>query len=94
MKPRKNSQQQQTDDLHLASAAPASSAAIVDGSTGPSDARPPEDTAVGSSRSADLEQRIREAAYQRYQSRQGGHGDEVTDWLQAEADMTNRSARS
>lgn len=48
---------------------------------------PPDAGATDPSTTGDREQRIREAAYARYQARGGEKGHHVQDWLDAEAEM-------
>ena len=37
---------------------------------------------------------IAEAAYHRYLSRQGGHGSDFDDWLEAERDLRSRNPKT
>ena len=45
------------------------------------------------STAASREERVRQAAYRRYQERGGTHGNDAQDWLDAEAEI-DRSSRS
>ena len=42
---------------------------------------------------APTHEEIAEAAYHRYLSRQGGHGSDFDDWLEAERDLRSRRSR-
>ena len=49
-------------------------------------------TGNGNARPAPTHDEIAEAAYHRYLSRQGAHGSDFDDWLEAERDLRSRSA--
>lgn len=47
----------------------------------------------GKAQSSPTHDEIAEAAYQRYLSRQGGHGSAFDDWLEAERELRSRRSR-
>ena len=55
----------------------------------------PKPSASGSMGDTDTrEQRVREEAYRRYEARRGNPGDDIQDWLEAEAEVDRVSRQS